>query len=294
MPDDPELEDFRTRVLALAKGPLLGATMAGDTVRLRELDLEAVEHLLREEAGYYLLTAAGSLTRTTLREATETAEARIVKKTHRRAYAVHSRLPVQASFEQLADRAVTLRASVLRRIGRGAVESLLRVRLEDEGIPLLMSPPIRQVPGVLIKFRKPDGVWPDPSSGLPPRLYLEVKNVRRPRDDIQKRLYEIVETSLEMKVLYGKLALTGFNLGSTREVAGNPKLQAKLRQRILRSSPVVVAFFICPKAAAETYRPGAEAFIDRLFFQEELDDCLDFLRSKLEEFQAEGSTAETQ
>ena len=41
---------------------------------------------------------------------------------------------------------------------------------------------------------------------------------------------------------------------------------------------MVVALFLCPRAEAERYRAGAEAFIDRLFFQEEIDECLAYLR----------------
>ena len=84
--------------------------------------------------------------------------------------------------------------------------------LEHEGIPLLVSPPVRVVPGTLIGRRKPNGVWPDPAHGLPPRLYLEIKSIRRVADDIQKRLYELAEASLEMKLLYGSVKLNGLNI----------------------------------------------------------------------------------
>jgi hypothetical protein len=40
----------------------------------------------------------------------------------------------------------------------------------------------------------------------------------------------------------------------------------------------VVALLLCPRAEAERYRAGAETFIDRVFFQEELEECLAFLR----------------
>jgi hypothetical protein len=66
--------------------------------------------------------------------------------------------------------------------------------------------------------RKPDGVWPDPSADQPPLVYLEIKNLRRVADDIQKRLYEIAEASLEMKFLYGNLDLRGLALPSTKQV----------------------------------------------------------------------------
>jgi hypothetical protein len=72
-----------------------------------------------------------------------------------------------------------------------------------------MSPPVRQVPGILIGKRKPDGVYPDPAGFAAPRVYLEIKNVRRPADDIQKRLYEVAEASIEMKFLYGALGSKG-------------------------------------------------------------------------------------
>jgi hypothetical protein len=41
---------------------------------------------------------------------------------------------------------------------------------------------------------------------------LEIKNVQRVADDIQKRLYEIAEASVEMKTLYGLLRLRGLNV----------------------------------------------------------------------------------
>lgn len=98
-------------------------------------------------------------------------------------------------------------------------------------------------------------------------------------DDIQKRLYEIAEASLEMKFLYGHLDLKGLGLASTKLVLdGRDDIRAALRARIVGVRPAVVALFLCPKAEAEKYRPGAEAFIDRLFFQEEIDECLAFLR----------------
>ena len=38
---------------------------------------------------------------------------------------------------------------------------------------------------------------------------------------------------------------------------------------------------LCPKVEAERYREGAEAFVDRVFFQEEIDECLSFLASSI-------------
>ena len=48
---------------------------------------------------------------------------------------------------------------------------------------------------------------------------------------------------------------------------------------------LVVALFICPKAEAEKYREGAETFIDAVFFQEEIRECLDYLQSTISRFE---------
>jgi hypothetical protein len=145
-----------------------------------------------------------------------------------------------------------------------------------------MSPPIRQVPGILIGRRKPDGVYPDPATEAPPIVYLEIKNVRRVADDIQKRLYEIAEASLEMKILYGGLELRGFALSSTRAVLdGCSEFRGRLRDQIRQSLPAVIVLMLCSKLEAEKYREGAEAFVDRVFFQEEIDECLEFLKKSI-------------
>src|SRR5207237_1140196 len=100
-----------------------------------------------------------------------------------------------------------------------------------------------------------------PAAGGPPLVYLEIKNIQRPADDIQKRLYEIAEASLEMKFLYGRLALRGLELGSTLEVmAATDAIRSQLRAQITASRPAVVALFLCPRVAAQRYRAGAEAF----------------------------------
>jgi len=144
-----------------------------------------------------------------------------------------------------------------------------------------MSPPVRQIPGLLIGKRKPDGVYPDPALGLPPAVYLEIKNVRRVADDIQKRLYEIAEASLEMKFLYGTLALRGLRTRDTKTVIDKcSTLRMKLRTQIRASRPAVVVLMLCSKVEAERYREGAEAFVDRVFFQEEIEECLGFLRER--------------
>lgn len=130
--------------------------------------------------------------------------------------------------------------------------------------------------GVLISKRKPDGVWPDPKTGEPPVIYLEVKRIQRVSDDIQKRLYELAEASLEMKLVYGGLSLKGLAVRNTLEfdrVAGAQRLRAQ----IAGCTPVVIGLFLCPRGEAERYRVGAEALMDRVFFQEEIDECIAFI-----------------
>ena len=275
---DPELDDFKKRTEALLGHPVLGRYLKDDEVELSRLTLQEIEDLAREDEGYCFLIAAAGLNRTSLKAAASSPEAKIVQARLRKAFAIKESLPIRVSFSATAQKSVALRAADLKRKRRGAVESLLRDRLHAEGIPIFMSPPVRKVPGLLVSQRKPDGVYPDPSTGQPPRVYLEIKNVRRVSDDIQKRLYEIAEASIEMKALYGKLRLRGLDLKSTLEVSNNARLQGRIRSQITKARPVVVAFLICPKAEAEKYRRGAEAFIDRLFFQEEVEDCIEFLR----------------
>jgi hypothetical protein len=274
-----ELEEFRRQIDALATHALLSAHIEGTEVRLAELELNEIDVLARIEAGYYFLLAAAGLNRTSLRLEARTEAAQIVTPRLRRAYAFKAHLPVRQQFGEVATKAVALRSADLGRKRRGEIEALFRERLKDEGIPIAMSPPRRQVPGILIAQRKPDGVYPDPVTGRAPAIYLEIKNIRRVADDIQKRLYEIAEASLEMKYLYGNLELRGLDLDDTTSVAVDPELRQKIRAAITTTLPVVVAVFLCPKAEAERYRVGAEAFIDRLFFQEEIEECLDFLRN---------------
>lgn len=279
MTDAPDLEEFQRQIQALKRHPLLRRLLRTGEVTFRGLSMEAVKELARAEAGYYFLIAAAGLNRTTVKAAMNEAEAAIVAKGLRRAFVIRKRLPIRGSFEQVAHTAVTLRRSDLSRRTKGAIEQLFRERLQSEGIPILMSPPVRQVPGLLIGKRKPDGVFPDPAADLAPRVYLEIKNVRRVRDDIQKRLYEIAEASLEMKFLYGTMELKGLGITSTKAVAADaPALRAKLRARVMASPPIVVLLLLCSKAEAERYREAAEAFVDRVFFQEEIEECLKFLK----------------
>jgi hypothetical protein len=134
--------------------------------------------------------------------------------------------------------------------------------------------------GVLIERRKPDGVYPDPDTGLAPKLYLEVKKINRVRDDIQKRIYEIVQVSLEVKLLYGDLELKGLDLSELLTESELPAARKAFRDQVTASKPAVAALLICRAEEleiAKRYRAGAEAFIDRVFFPDEIDECIGFL-----------------
>ena len=284
MTERPEHEEFQKQIEGLKRNPLIARALRRGEINLGSLSLEDIAELLRDEPGYYFLIAAAGLNRTTLKKAALEHEATIVEAAKRRAFAVRKRLPVRKSFADIANGAITLRRGDLDRKSRGTIESLFRDRLAVEGIPILMSPPVRQVPGILVSRRKPDGVYPDPRSGKPPILYFEIKNVRRVADDIQKRLYEIAEASLEMKFLYGNLLIKGLEISDSNEVLATPsKFREELKIRISQSYPKVVVLLLCPRGEAERYREGAQAFIDRLFFQEEVEECLAYLRSVIQE-----------
>lgn len=248
------------------------------SVQFKSMSRVQIAALLKDDVGHYFLLAAAQLNRTSLKKAERDEDAQILPASQRRAFAVQKRLPTTAAFAEIAHSAVTLRSADLGRTSRGGIEGLFRERLLAEGIPLLMSPPIRRVPSLLVSRRKPDGVYPDPATGAAPVLYLEIKNVRRVSDDIQKRLYEVAEAALEMKLLYGSIKLEGFDLSSTKEVVERPAhYREQLRQRVVSALPVVVVLMLCPRSEAERYREGAQAFVDRLFFQEEIEECLAFI-----------------
>ena len=276
----PELDDFRRRIETLRQHSALKPWMDGDRVALGGLTLPQIVGLLADDAGYYFLIAAAGLNRTTLRRGMSDPEAQVVAPVQRRAYVVRTTLPTTGSFDAVASSAVSLRQGDLQRKARGQIEQVFRDRLIEEEVPLFMSPPVRQVHGVVIAKRKPDGIWPDPATGQPPRVYLEIKNIRRVADDIQKRLYELAEASLEMKLLYGNLAIRG--LGITMPAAvreeGTPRA---LRAQIAGHPPIVIGLLICARAEAKRYRPGAEAFVDRIFFQEEIGECISFIRDTI-------------
>jgi hypothetical protein len=275
----PAHDEFRRQIEALKQNPHIAPLLKKGQVRLGGLSRQQIAELLKEDAAYYFLIAAAGLNRTSLKKAAADETAKIVSKPLRKAFAIEKRLPVTVVYTEVANSAVVLRRGDLDRRSKGEIEGLFRERLAAEGIPLLMSPPVRQIPGILIGKRKPDGVYPDPAVGKPPAVYLEIKNVRRVADDIQKRLYEIAEASLEMKFLYGTLELRGLGTPDTKTVLEQTSdLRAKLRKQIRASRPTVVVLMLCSRDEAERYREGAEAFVDRVFFQEEIDDCLVFLR----------------
>ena len=280
MVDTPELDAFRRDVQSLADHPIVRSHRDGDQVRFGEFSrAEVAELIVGRRAGYYFLMAAAGLNRTALKKAAATPEAMIVATRERPAFAIRERLPLRASFSEIAANAIALRRSDLSRKTSGGIEGLFRERLAAERIPLLMSPPVRRVPGMLVRQRKPDGVYPDPAENRPPRVYLEIKNVRRVADDIQKRLYELAEASLEMKVLYGTLRLHGLNVRDPSAISPDSRYRDEIRRQIIATVPSVVGLFLCPREAAERYRAGAEAFIDRVFFQEEITECLAFLKA---------------
>lgn len=277
----PEEEQFRREIEALRLHRSIAGLVNGDVVRLGELTTQQVSELIKGQgAGYYLLIAAAGLDRTAIKRALKSPDAQLVVSRLRRSHVIRDLLPLSGSFSSFADTAIALRVRDLQRRKAGTTEALFRQRLEAESIPVLMSPPIRSVPGILIGRRKPDGVYPDPASGQAPMVYLEVKQVRRVSDDIQKRLYEIAEVSLEMKLLYGSLNLRGLELSTTVGIAGSAHIRQQFREQIRASRPTVVALLLCAREEAERYRAGAEAFIDRIFFQEEIDECIAFLRAE--------------
>ncbi|MBK6516502.1 MAG: hypothetical protein IPG04_20945 [Polyangiaceae bacterium] len=279
MTESPLLDEFRRLIDELKRHPRIGSVVKRGEVRFNDLSREDVAALLKDEAAYYFLIAAAGLNRTTLKKALAHEEAQIVAAPQRKAFVVKSRLPVRRSFAEVASSAIALRRADLERKTRGGIEQLFRERLADEQIPLLMSPPVRHVPGILIGKRKPDGVYPDPATHAAPILYLEIKNVRRVADDIQKRLYEVAEAALEMKFLYGDLRIEGAALKTTRDVLENSSTyRRKLRAQISKATPVVIVLMLCSKREAEKYREGAEAFVDRVFFQEEIEECLAFIK----------------
>jgi hypothetical protein len=77
----------------------------------------------------------------------------------------------------------------------------------------------------------------------------------------------------------GRALRDRLNVRSLRDVTEQTAaLRAAIREQIRKSRPSVVVLMLCSKVEAERYRDGAEAFVDRVFFEEEIEECLEFLR----------------
>ena len=275
----PEIRALEAQLASARDHPLLAPL--GDpagTVDFASVSLDDIAAMLGDPTLSLLLLAAADLNRTALRAATEQPDALIVARPLRRAYAVRLKLPEAGDFATLVELALQRRTSTLGRNASAATETLFRDRLAFEGSPIRMQG--AHTAGILSERRKPDGVYPDPQTGRAPELYLEIKKVNRVRDDIQKRLYEIAEVSLEVKFLYGNLRLSGLGRATLLDDESRPQAREALRAQILGVQPVVVALLICRPEELEIarrYRPRIEAFIDRLFFADEIEQCLSFL-----------------
>ena len=275
----PELVALERELSALRRHPILSAAVdRRGRIRFDGLTLEQIAVLLADSSASLFLFAAAGLNRTALRSGTESPDAQLVAPTLRRAFVVKSQLPPDAEFSTVVELALERRAGTLGRNANAATETLFRDRLAFEGLPIRMRG--AWTSGLLVDRRKPDGVFPDPDSGRAPELYLEVKKVNRVRDDIQKRLYEIAEASLEVKFLYGSLRLEGLDRRSLITDDERGEARAQLREQVLAASPCVVALLICRAEELEVarrYRPRAEAFIDRMFLADEIPECLAYL-----------------
>jgi hypothetical protein len=284
----PELRALEDELNALRRHRLLAPVIdKGGRIRFSDLALEHVAELLGDAAASLFLLAAADLNRTALRSGTSAPDAQLVAVPLRRAFVVRSQLPRDADFSTVAELALQRRAGTLGRNANAATETLFRDRLAFEGLPIRMQG--AWTSGLLVDRRKPDGVFPDPASGHAPQLCLEIKKVNRVRDDIQKRLYEIAEVSLEVKFLYGRLELSGLGLNDLLEASQRDEARAALRQQVVAVQPTVVALLICRTEELEIarrYRPGIEAFIDRLFFADETDACLRFLNDVIAKAEA--------
>lgn len=275
----PELRSLEQAMLGLRDHPELQAVIdQHGRVEFSALRLKQVAALLRNDVAAMFLFAAADLNRTALRSGTHAPDAQLVAPPLRRAFVVQAKLPLAADFATVVELALQRRAGTLGRNANAATESLFRDRLAFEGLPVTMKGAYTS--GILVDRRKPDGVYPDPATGKAPELYLEVKKVNRVRDDIQKRLYEIAEVSLEVKFLYGSLELRGLNLPDLLSDEGREQARGVLRAQIQGVRPVVIALLICRQEElelAKRFRPRAEAFINRLFFADEIDECLAFM-----------------
>lgn len=275
----PELRALERDLNALRGHPVLNPVIGRDgRMRLSDLSVTHVATLLADSTAALFLLAAADLNRTALRSGIQSPDAQLVPAPHRRAFVVRSQLPRDADFATVVELALQRRAGTVGRSANAATETLFRERLAFEGLPIRMRG--AWTSGLLIDRRKPDGVYPDPDTGEAPRLYLEIKKVNRVRDDIQKRLYEIAQVSLEMKFLYGDLSIQGLELGRLLHEDDRVDARRSLRAQTHAAAPAVVALLICRAEELEIarrYRPRIEAFIDRLFFADEIDACLEYL-----------------
>ena len=287
---DSTIEAFRSEVEALRQHPLIVPHLDGDALDLTRLSLEDVAELAGngQTTGYYFLLAATPYSRQTIKDLLKTLSKEAVPSKQRRAHVLTQGLN-SSNFTAVAGKAVADRSRTLSRAKSGSFENLFRDYLHEEGVDITMSGEgnVVSVPGLLIRQRKPDGAYPNPRSGQAPLIYLEVKNVKRVSDDIQKRLYEIAQASLEMKTLYGNLELRGMGATLSEASSQTSAYRARMREAITASTPVVVGLLLCSKTQAEPYREGIEAFVDRVFFaREETGECLEFLKATIARFEA--------
>jgi hypothetical protein len=275
----PELRALEQTLQALRAHPQVSKALTHEgQLEFERLELTEIADLLNDPAGALVLMAGANLNRTALRAGTATADAQLVPVPLRRAFVVRSQLPPRADFSTLVELALAQRRATLGRNVNAQTEALFRDRLAFEGLPIRMRG--AWTSGLLVDRRKPDGVFPDPDSGRAPELYLEVKKINRVRDDVQKRLYEIAEASLEMKLLYGRLRLAGLDLTTLLGPDERGETRDVIRAQITAARPVVVALLLCAFEQIEyarRYRPNTEAFIDRVFFADEIDECIAFL-----------------
>jgi hypothetical protein len=83
-------------------------------------------------------------------------------------------------------------------------------------------------------------------------------------------LEEVATLLLQDVARYFLLAAANLNRTQLKKAAQEPETAMVAKK--LRQAHAV------QKVEAERYRAGAEAFIDRLFFQEEIEECIEYLR----------------
>lgn len=284
--DTASVETFRREIEGFRQHPLIQPHLNDDIIDLKALSLDAIATIAKNRsttAGYYFLLGATTLNRTTIKTQRKSASEAGVPKQHLLAHVLKASF-IPMKFSSVVERAVSDRSRTLTRASSGRFEELFRDLLNSEGVGVVMSTKgnVVTVPGLLVKRRKPDGAYPDPRTGAAPQIYLEVKNVKRVSDDIQKRLYEIAQVSLEMKSLYGSLDLKGMNATPSDVMRDTSTYRAQMRQAITATLPVVVGLLMCSKKEAEPYREGIEAFVDRIFFApDETLACIEFLKETI-------------